>query len=79
MKTTENHFDTDEQISAAMGDAEAFDHDIKRLLRAVNEVLRHGMEANRRERLVDAAADVEAWFETNDPRDMGWVDDRGRP
>ena len=63
----------------SVGDEEALNEDVKTLLRAVYAVLRYGMEANRRERLVDAADAVDAWFESQDPRSMGWVDDRGRP
>jgi hypothetical protein len=63
-----------------LGEGEAFEGDVRRLLAAVNDVLRHGFEANRREKLVDAAANVDAWYDKeDDPRSMGWVDDRGRP
>lgn len=58
---------------------ESFYNDVKALLRAVNDVLRHGMEANRRERLIDVAANVDAYFDTDDPVQNGWVGSDGRP
>lgn len=55
------------------------------LMRVVNRVLRNckpgtTMQKHDYDSLMEAAADVEGFFDGEEsPRDMGWVDDRGRP
>ena len=61
-----------------------FESDAYALMQAVNRLLRDKdvttvMTKKQYEDLVSTAANVEAWFEDNDPRSMGWVDQYGRP
>ena len=48
------------------------------LLGVVQDVLKDGLEPHR-QALEDARYAVAELYESQDPRDMGWVDDRGRP
>jgi hypothetical protein len=48
------------------------------LLIVVQKVLKNGLERHLAE-LIEAATDVEAYFQTDDPLENGWVDSRGRP
>ena len=61
-----------------------FESDAYALMQAVNRLLRDKdvttvLTKKQYEDLVNTTADVEAWFEDNDPRSMGWVDQYGRP
>ena len=61
-----------------------FESDAYAPMQAVNRLLRDKdvttvMTKKQYEDLVSTAANVEAWFEDNDPRSMGWVDQYGRP
>jgi hypothetical protein len=62
----------------------SLESDAYALMQVVNKLLRDKdvttvMTKEQFENLTNAAADVEAWFEDNDPRSMGWVDQYGRP
>ena len=48
------------------------------LLAVVRRALKHGLEENR-EALEAAADDVAELYESDDPRQMGWVGSDGRP
>lgn len=69
-----------------LGEAESFDRDLMALVSALRALLRD-METPRTRRATDAWTEArraldqfEPWLEQdNDPRSMGWVDDRGRP
>ncbi len=64
----------------AMDDDAAFNSDVKRLLRAATAALKTmPRDSHAFENLRDAIEQVEPWFDSDDPRDMGWVDARGRP
>lgn len=59
---------------------ESFESDVAELLRAVNSTLKAiGVNHPCYARLTEAAANVEAHFETDDPRAMGWVGSNGLP
>jgi hypothetical protein len=63
-----------------MKTAEDFEADVLALVRAVRDVLKLGIGRPYRQRMKDAAEAVEVWYEQDDdPRSMGWVDDKGRP
>ena len=54
--------------------------DVIRLLKEVNKTLKSiGANHPCYAKLCDAAADVEEWLQTDDPRDMGWVGHDGLP
>ena len=62
----------------------SLESDAYALMQVVNRLLRDKdvttvMTKEQFVNLTNAAADVEAWFEDNDPRSMGWVDQYGRP
>ena len=57
---------------------------VQHLLRVVNRVISQRPDCFKIKHddfvaLIEAAADVEPWFEDNDPRSMGWVNDKGQP
>ena len=54
--------------------------DVERLLRQVNMTLKAiGFSHPQYAALCDAAAEVELYFESNDPKEMGWVGHDGLP
>jgi hypothetical protein len=65
-------------------DIETIDSDAYRLMQVVNRILRDKdvttvLTKKQYNDLLEATANVEAWFENTDPRSMGWVDQYGRP
>lgn len=64
----------------SMSEEDQFNSDVRRLMVAANAALQELPQGSfSYGRLRDALEQLEPWFESNDPRDMGWVDDRGRP
>jgi hypothetical protein len=57
---------------------ESFEADVAALVKAVRVYLDDPLTLNR-EAVEDALENVGAWYEDDDPRSMGWVDDKGRP
>lgn len=78
---------TDKEIEegyAHMSEAEAFDHDLLALVaaaRAVGTLLwKREDDSEEAKALREALEQFEPWLDQDeDPRSMGWVDDRGRP
>lgn len=75
-------------LHAELGEAEAYDRDLLDLVQAVRVIVNlHDnpmyVQDRVREPLANLAAaldKLEPWLEEDDdPRAMGWVDDRGRP
>jgi hypothetical protein len=68
-----------------MKTAEDFEADVLALVRAAREVAQYASDADSfhlKEAirvLGEATENVDAWYEDDDPRSMGWVDDKGRP
>lgn len=57
-----------------------FDDSVRCLLREVNRVLRElGPSHRLYQQLQDAAANVEEWQQSDDPRENGWVGNDGLP
>jgi len=71
----------DEAYASACGPAEAYDRDLVALVNAVREALKDRVILTwGGEELKAALEQFEPWLEQDeDPRSMGWVDDRGRP
>ena len=69
-------------VAAAEMPAEAFNKDLLALVEAVRDVVNQAVNEACPEIVELAAAleQFEPWLEQDeDPRSMGWVDDRGRP
>ena len=75
----------DEAYASATGPAEAYDRDLLTLVQAAQAAVKmHAALKVEGDEVKDLAAALEAfepWLEQedNDPRAMGWVDDKGRP
>jgi hypothetical protein len=74
----------DEAYASATGPAEAFDKDLVALVRAArtlhNACKRDGIRITENDALGEALEQFEPWLEEdNDPRSMGWVNDKGLP
>jgi hypothetical protein len=74
----------DEAYASATGPAEAFDKDLVALVRVArtlhNACKRDGIRITENDALGEALEQFEPWLEEdNDPRSMGWVNDKGLP
>lgn len=72
----------DEAYASATGSAEAFDRDLLALVNAAHDVVSQTLNEACPEivALKDALEQFEPWLDGDeDPRSMGWVDDRGLP
>jgi hypothetical protein len=58
---------------------ESFESDVAALTRAIRKYLDAELRSAPLVELFAALENVEAWYEDDDPRSMGWVDDKGRP
>lgn len=74
----------DEQYASACGPAEGYDRDLRALVAAANAYLETQTPLRDQPELIalaDAVTAFEPWLEgdSEDPRENGWVDDKGRP
>ena len=62
-----------------LGDAEQYTADLLALVQACRAIGRTSQITREIEQMKAALDKFEPWLEQDDPRSMGWVDDKGRP